>query len=62
MHSKLLTLLRLTPLLSTTASLTHAYMEYLTSAGIILLAASFAVVYVANKVPVLGGSQMNTRG
>lgn len=30
--------------------------------GIILLVASFAVVYVANKVPVLGGSQMNTRG
>jgi iron(III) transport system permease protein len=30
--------------------------------GIILLAASFAVVFVANRVPVLGGSQMNTRG
>ncbi len=30
--------------------------------GIILLAASFAVVFVANRVPVLGGSQMNARG
>jgi iron(III) transport system permease protein len=30
--------------------------------GIILLAASFAVVFVANSVPVLGGSQMNARG
>lgn len=30
--------------------------------GIILLAASFAVVFVANRVPVLGGSQMNVRG
>ena len=30
--------------------------------GIILLVASFSVVYVANKVPVLGGSQMNARG
>ncbi|RCW82618.1 ABC transporter permease [Phyllobacterium bourgognense] len=30
--------------------------------GIILLAASFAVVFIANRVPVLGGSQMNTRG
>lgn len=30
--------------------------------GIILLIASFAVVYVANKVPVLGGSQMTPRG
>jgi len=30
--------------------------------GVILLAASFAVVYIANRVPVLGGSQMNARG
>ena len=30
--------------------------------GIILLAASFAVVFVANRVPVLGGTQMNARG
>lgn len=30
--------------------------------GILLLVASFAVVYVANRVPVLGGAQMNTRG
>ena len=30
--------------------------------GIILLVASFAVVFVANSVPVLGGSQMNARG
>lgn len=30
--------------------------------GIILLLASFAVVFVANRVPVLGGSQMNARG
>jgi iron(III) transport system permease protein len=30
--------------------------------GVILLAASFAVVFVANRVPVLGGSQMNARG
>lgn len=30
--------------------------------GILLLVASFAVVYVANRVPVLGGSQMNARG
>lgn len=30
--------------------------------GIILLAASFIVVFVANRVPVLGGSQMNARG
>ena len=30
--------------------------------GIILLVASFAVVFVANRVPVLGGSQMNARG
>jgi iron(III) transport system permease protein len=30
--------------------------------GILLLAASFVVVYVANRVPVLGGSQMNARG
>ena len=30
--------------------------------GIILLIASFAVVFVANRVPVLGGSQMNARG
>ncbi|WP_245413510.1 ABC transporter permease [Mangrovicella endophytica] len=30
--------------------------------GIILLAISFAVVFVANRLPVLGGSQMNARG
>lgn len=30
--------------------------------GILLLAASFAVVVVANRLPVLGGSQMNARG
>ncbi|MGV6872247.1 ABC transporter permease [Pseudochelatococcus sp. B33] len=30
--------------------------------GIILLAVSFAVVFVANRVPLLGGSQMNARG
>lgn len=30
--------------------------------GIILLIVSFAVVYVANRVPVLGGAQMNARG
>jgi iron(III) transport system permease protein len=30
--------------------------------GIILLAASFVVVFVANRLPVLGGSQMNARG
>lgn len=30
--------------------------------GIILLIASFAVVFIANRVPVLGGSQMNARG
>jgi iron(III) transport system permease protein len=30
--------------------------------GIILLIVSFAVVYMANRVPVLGGAQMNTRG
>lgn len=30
--------------------------------GILLLLISFAVVYVANRVPVLGGAQMNTRG
>jgi iron(III) transport system permease protein len=30
--------------------------------GIILLIASFAVVFVANRVPVLGGAQMNARG
>ncbi|MFC3073553.1 ABC transporter permease [Shinella pollutisoli] len=30
--------------------------------GILLLVASFAVVYIANRVPVLGGSQMNARG
>lgn len=30
--------------------------------GILLLAVSFAVVYLANRVPMLGGSQMNTRG
>ncbi|MDB5550836.1 MAG: afuB [Rhizobium sp.] len=30
--------------------------------GIILLAVSFLVVFLANRLPVLGGSQMNTRG
>lgn len=30
--------------------------------GIILLAVSFLVVYLANRLPVLGGSQMNARG
>ncbi len=30
--------------------------------GIILLLVSFTVVYVANRVPVLGGAQMNARG
>lgn len=30
--------------------------------GIILLMVSFAVVFTANRVPVLGGSQMNARG
>ncbi|RFC69365.1 MULTISPECIES: ABC transporter permease [Mesorhizobium] len=30
--------------------------------GILLLLISFAVVYVANRVPVLGGAQMSTRG
>lgn len=30
--------------------------------GIILLLASFVVVYLANRVPVLGGSQMSARG
>ncbi len=30
--------------------------------GTILLVASFAVVFIANRVPVLGGSQMNARG
>jgi iron(III) transport system permease protein len=30
--------------------------------GIILLAASFAVVTIANRVPVLGGSRLNARG
>ena len=30
--------------------------------GVILLAASFAVVFIANSVPVLGGAQMNARG
>lgn len=30
--------------------------------GIILLLVSFAVVYLANRVPVLGGRQMNARG
>jgi iron(III) transport system permease protein len=30
--------------------------------GILLLAVSFTVVYLANRVPVLGGSQMNARG
>jgi iron(III) transport system permease protein len=30
--------------------------------GILLLTVSFAVVYLANRVPMLGGSQMNTRG
>ncbi len=30
--------------------------------GILLLLVSFAVVYLANRVPVLGGAQMNTRG
>lgn len=30
--------------------------------GILLLSVSFGVVYLANKVPMLGGSQMNPRG
>ncbi|WP_210211134.1 ABC transporter permease [Borborobacter arsenicus] len=30
--------------------------------GILLLVASFAVVFAANRVPVLGGAQMNARG
>ncbi|CAN7620005.1 ABC transporter permease [Rhizobium sp. LjRoot254] len=30
--------------------------------GIILLAVSFLVVFLANRLPVLGGSQMNSRG
>lgn len=30
--------------------------------GIILLLVSFTVVYIANRVPVLGGAQMNPRG